>query len=803
MRKERDVASNGEAPGGPGLAPHWTSSHKDAVGTAPGPASHLWFTLSHGIVDEVYYPRVDIANTRDAQFLVAADGFFSEEKRATKHAFAQLDPWAPAYRLTNTCLHGRYVIEKDVLSDPVRHVLLQQVRFQPLVGQLTDYRLYLLLAPHLANHGYGNTAWVADYNGVPMLFAQRRSAFLAVASSSPFVARSVGFVGVSDGWQDVSQHYQMRWQYQRAADGNVALTGQIIPPADGRFTLALAFGRSAAEAAQQAWASLLTGFPRCRDTYIQGWRAATEHLRDLTDHTGDGGRLFRTSALVLLTHADKSMPGASVASLSIPWGEIQGDGDLGGYHLVWTRDLVEAAGAKLAIDDTDSAWAALLYLATIQRADGSWPQNNWLDGVPYWAGVQLDETAFPILLAWRLREEARRRQFDLWPLVRAAAGYLARTGPVTGEERWEEDGGYSPSTLATGIAALVCAAGFARDAHEPGIAGYLEAVADWWASRVDDWTYTTQGDLLPGHPAYYERIGVPVLQDGDQGRPTDGEVPIRNLTPGQQATFPARDVVDGGFLELVRFGVRPAADPHVRSSLPVIDALLKIDFPGGPAWKRYNHDGYGEHADGYPFDGSGIGRRWPLLTGERGHYELAAGNAAEARRLARAMEHFAGDAGLLPEQIWDGPPIAKWELEPGRPSGSAMPLVWAHAEYVKLLRSLADGRVFDCLDVVAQRYATGAPAARNVWRFNHKLRAMPARQPLRIEVAAAARVHWSADGWRTIHDTETTDGGLGLWYVDLPATATATPTTVAFTFFWSEAGRWEGRDYGVEVQAGG
>ena len=767
------------------------------IGTAATIGSPLWFTLSHGILNELYFPRTDLANIRDGQFLVAAEGYFSEEKRDTTHQVEQHDPWTPAYRLTNTCVQGRYRIVKDVVVDPMRSTLLQRVQFQPLQGRLGDYRVYALVAPHILNHGHDNSAWVDDYEGIPMLFATRRGTYLALTCSSGFLARSVGYVGMSDGWQDISKHFEMQWRYRSAPNGNVALTGQIAVPADGTFTVGIAFGQTATEAAQQARVSVLKGFNQCLKEYVECWQTATNGLHPLEEHAADGGKLYRSSTIVLFSHMDKRIPGATVASLSIPWGEIKGDGDLGGYHLVWARDLVESATARLAIGETHRAWETLLYLASIQREEGSWPQNNWLDGEPYWMGVQLDETAFPILLAWRLRDIAASNGFDLWPMVRKAAAFLARTGPVTPEERWEEDGGYSPSTLATCIAALICAADFARAAGEDGVATYLEDVADWWSSKVESWTFTTEGDVLPGHTNYYERLGVPMFGQDDARQ--SGVIAIRNLPPDEPQEYDARDVVDTGFLELVRFGVRRPDDPHILSSLSVIDALLKVDLPCGPCWHRYNHDGYGDKRDGAPFDGTGIGRVWPLLTGERAHYELAAGNVAEARRLATAIECFANEGGLLPEQLWDGPDIPRWELVFGRPAGSAMPLVWAHAEYLKLLRSLADGEVFDCVPLVAERYRNGPPAERTVWRFNQKVRGVAVGEPTRIDVGAPARLRWTADNWQTVRDTEATPSGLGMWYVDLPADVLSQPGAIDFTFYWTEAGHWEGENFRIEV----
>jgi len=228
------------APGWPGIPPRWTSSAKSGVGTALNQHSRVWFTLSHGILNEVYFPRVDQACTRD-QGLLVTDGssFFSEEKRHCTFENVPIEPGVPVYRLINTELQGRYRIEKEIFSDPYRNVVLQKIRFVPLQGKLSDYRLYALLAPHLANWGRENTGWVGDYKGTPMLFAQRNDCALAFACSAPWRKMAAGFAGFSDGWQDLSQHYQLTWDYMRAENGNVALTGEIDLAVNFSWRLAL------------------------------------------------------------------------------------------------------------------------------------------------------------------------------------------------------------------------------------------------------------------------------------------------------------------------------------------------------------------------------------------------------------------------------------------------------------------------------------------------------------------------------------------------------------------------------------
>jgi len=791
------------APGWPGGPARWTSSAKSGVGTALGLGGRVWFTVSHGILNEVYYPRVDQACTRDMGFIVTdGRGFLSEEKRHAQHAIAALADGVPAFRLTNTCGEGRYRVDKEIVADPEREVVLQRVTFTALHGTLSDYSLFALLAPHLGNRGDENTAWIGDFKGTPMLFAERDGTALALACSAPWLKRSAGFVGVSDGWQDLAQHNQMAWCYDRAENGNVALTGQIdLVASNGSFVLALGFGRTFGEAAHRAAASLWDGFDRAASEYSRAWLDWQRTLRPLQRAAPARRDLYQVSTAVLRTHESERFPGGIIASLSIPWGFSKGDDDLGGYHLVWPRDLVESAGGLLAAGACDDAGRVLRYLAVTQEADGHWPQNMWLDGTAYWNGIQMDETGLPILLVDLANREGVLEKDALallWPMVRRAAEFLVRNGPVTQQDRWEEDPGYSPFTLAVEVAALLCAAELA-DTYEPAVAGYLRETADAWNSAIERWTYVTDTELARqvGVDGYYVRIAPP--ETADAASPCDGFVPIKNR-PIEQSCEPATHIISPDTLALVRFGLRAAADRRIVNTVTVIDALLKLETPDGPVWHRYNGDGYGEHENGAPFDGSGTGRPWPLLTAERAHYELAAGRPLEAEALRDVLASFASEGGLLPEQIWDAADIPERELFFAKPSGSAMPLVWAHAEYVKLCRSLADGRVFDTPPQPVRRYQVEhreSPHA--VWRFNHKCQTIPAGKMLRIEVLEPALVHWSADDWHTVLDSETRNTGLGLHVVDLPTDQLPAGARVLFTFRWPLADTWEGVDFAVTV----
>ena len=487
-----------------------------------------------------------------------------------------------------------------------------------------------------------------------------------------------------------------------------------------------------------------------------------------------------------------------IASLSIPWGASKGDDDLGGYHLVWPRDLVESATAMLAIGAHAETRRVLGFLEVTQEADGHWPQNMWLDGATYWPGLQMDETAFPILLVDLAAAQGAITHEELqryWPMVSAAARYLVLNGPVTGQDRWEEDGGYSPFTLAVEIAALVVAADVASRLGHADDAAFLLETADLWNDSVERWTFARDTPLCRelGLSGYYVRITP--AETSEAPSPLKGFVAIKNRPPafGTQA---ADATISPDALALVRFGLRAADDPRIRDTITAIDHVLKVELPQGPLWHRYNGDGYGEHEDGAPFDGTGIGRAWPLLCGERAHYELARGRTAEAERLLKTLETSASEGGLLPEQVWDTDDIPARELLRGRPSGSAMPLVWAHGEHVKLLRSLRDGRVFDAPEQVVRRYAVGKTGSSlAVWRFNNIATTLVAGKTLRIEVLAAARIRWTTDGWATSHDTETVPTHFGLHIADLPTTGLGLGTAVTFSFLWTQADRWEGRNF--------
>ena len=790
-----------EAFGRPGLVPRWTSSTKEGIGTAYHTASRVWFTLSHGIVNEVYFPTVDQPQVRDLEYLVTdGETFFHEEKRDLDTEIEYLNDHALGYRITNSDPQGRYRIVKEIIADPHFSSILIQTRMEGDDDFLKKLRLYVLLAPHLEGRGWGNKAKKTEVVGRTILIAHRKVFHLAMAATVPFSRASCGFVGSSDGWTDLHEDFKIDWEFDHATDGNVALTGELDLSRTRTFTLGLAFGIGQHAAVTTLLQSLAVPFDQARERFLKQWERACAHVADhgQASASGDGGRLFRTSTSLLLAHEDKTFAGAVIASMSIPWGEVLGDDDgLGGYHLVWTRDMCNSALALLAAGKTETPYRALVFLMASQRADGGFAQNFWIKGHAYWTGIQLDETAFPIMLAWRLQEQGLL-QDSPYPMILKAARYLVDHGPATPQERWEENSGYSPSTLAAVIAGLVCAAQFARLERDVQTAKYLEDYADFLESHLDGWTVTTQGTLVPGIRRHYIRILPVNLSDPQPPEdPNIGILQIRNRPPGEPFEFPAKEIVDAGFLELVRYGIRRANDPLVEDSLKVVDAVLKVDTPLGPCWRRYNHDGYGQRADGSPYQGWGVGRAWPLLTGERGHYELSAGR--DVKPFIRAMEGFASKAGMLPEQIWDESICANPRMCLGRPTGAAMPLMWAHAEYIKLLRSTADGVTFDRIDAVAQRYLGGhSRKDLEIWKLNRQPKTVSPGTTLRIQTTVPFRLHWSLDEWLSANETPAESTPLGIHYVDI-AIPTGQRAPVRFSFRESEGMGTNGRDYAVEM----
>lgn len=793
------LLSDHPASGGPGIEPRWTRSDKRGVGTAYAALSRVWFTISKGILNEVYYPTIDRPQIRDLQYLVTDGATFFRNERQMDSAYESLAPGALGYRITNVDPQRGYRIIKEVIADPHQPCVLVHTRLEGPPEVLTKLRLFALLAPHLEVGGRGNNGNVVQTDRGNVLTAHKGGTWLVLAASVPFLHCSCGYAGTTGGWQDLVHNFRMNLEFDCAPDGNLALTGELDIRQSREFVLALAFGNTLHHALVTTAQTLSTPFADHRARFLEQWQNTCQHfLSGKQKAASDNGQLYHVSHSIILAHEDKTYDGALIASLSIPWGEAMGDGDVGGYHLVWTRDMCNSATGLLAAGNTEVPLRALIYLACTQKEDGGFYQNFWIDGEPHWRGIQLDETAFPVILAWRLHRAKALQNFDPYPMVLRAAGYLIHHGPVTPEERWEEASGYSPSTLAAHISALICAGAFARERGQQATAQYLEEYADFLESHLEAWTVTTEGILVPGIPRHFIRIHPAEANDPQPDEDANhGDLELRNQPPGMCAAFPGKEIVDAGFLELVRYGVRKPGDQLIEDSLRVIDAVLKVDTPFGPCWRRYNHDGYGQKQDGGPFQGWGYGHAWPVLTGERGHYELAA--ARDVKPFIRAMEGFATSTKLLPEQVWALPDLPKAHMSFGRPTGGAMPLVWAHAEYLQLVRSATDGQVFGLISEVADRYRNRRTAPPlEIWKFSRQVRSLPAGGTLRIQAASPFRLHWTCDDWQQAQDADSKSIATGHDYVDIHVPA-GQKAPIRFTFFWTAAGHWEGRDFEVLV----
>jgi glucoamylase len=794
---------DGPAFGAPGVAPTWTSSKKDAVSTAYSASSRVWFTVSHGTLNEIYYPTIDRPQTRDMELLFTdGETFFHEEKRDITYEFHYVDHNAPAVRLVGSDPQGRYTVTKEIVADPHHSVVLMNVKITGDETVLSRMKCYALLAPHLHGGGAGNSARSVLVAGKRALLAWHGPTSLAMGADCGFTRSSCGYVGASDGYQDLMTDMKMTWSFGQALDGNIAITGEIDVARNREFTLAIGLGDGHHAALSEMMQALATQYEVHCERFVEQWlRAMTP--KELAHASTDGGRLSRISQNVILTHEDKTYSGAFIASASIPWGASKGDDDLGGYHLVWTRDMVQSATALMACGRCETALRALVYLACTQHPDGSFAQNFWIDGTPYWTGIQLDEVAFPIMLAWRLWKHGDLEKFDVFPFVESAAGFLVRYAPITQQERWEENAGYSPSTLAAVITALVCAADLARAHQAPELGGFLEDYADWIEAHLDEWTTTDDGVLLPEVKRHYMRIRPPCEGESFHNpNIPEGHLVLTNREPGERTDFEAREIIDAGFLELVRYGIRRADDPLIVDSLKVVDHVLKIETPNGACWRRYNHDGYGQRKDGGPYMGWGQGRAWPLLGGERGHYELAAGR--DPKPFITAMEQFSSTGGMLPEQIWDREDFPQEEMYFGESAGAAQPLVWAHSEYLKLLRSALDGQVFDCIAVVKERYgvATGKRTFKNnleIFQTSRPVRKLAAGMTLRVVDTVRFRMLYSTDNWATSVTLESHPVGYAGFFADV-ATVAGQAGKIVFTFYWPGQDKWLGRNFEVTVE---
>ncbi len=771
------------APGAPGAKPVWAYSGKTGIGSSyeayldheysekasTGTVSKVWFSVAEGIITEVMYGLIHQAQIKDMQVLMVGQDFVDTEQYDMNSTISYLHtdaagrPLSPAYRIVNTDKDGKYSIEKHIFTDPDRQSLMVRYQFTANEPGIVPV---LTVNPHVNNDGSGDKAW-ANQAG---LHASDDGVHLTLKSSLSFASQSVGFVGRSDAAVDAAD-FSMNDQYTSTGTqhGNVSLTGIFPELKAGQSVtadIALGFGNSAEASDASAAATLATGYNAVLANYNGegdqvGWQdylSSLSGLPAMVEMATDGGALAHSSALVLKVQEDKTYGGALIASLSNPWGDtVSAEQGATGYKAVWPRDFYQCAMALLALGDTETPKVAFEYLKQIQvgestpgnQGDGGWfLQKTHVDGKLEWVAMQGDQTGMPIMLGWKLWQKGVLSDDEIiaWygKMLKPAADFLVDGGetnvdwnnrkitpPWTQQERWEEQEGFSPSTTAAVIAGLITAAEIAQVAGDQGSAKRYRDTADEYSEKIESTMFTTTGK--------HNHNGQYFLRITANDDPNDnGSLVDRN----GRGELQEKDVLDAGFLELVRYGVRDADDKYVLDSLEELDdqslphpLRVKYEFQFGddpvkyPGWRRYGLDGYGEDfKTGANYGASGTdggvgggmspdqrGRVWPFFTGERAHYELAAGADKELLRLryVKALENFANTGLMLPEQVFEGVgvnplgPDQQPRYQVGEGTNSATPLAWTHAEYLKLLRSLADNQVWDHYTPVSDRYAAG------------------------------------------------------------------------------------------------
>ena len=673
LTERSSAESSTERPTDRRAASHWTEADKTGFGTSRTTRSNVWFTLQGGRVSEVFYPDLSTPSVRSLEFLVWNDEFRDRTSRDTVTTTSRPDERSLRFAQVNEDRDGRYRVIEEYVTDPRHDTLVVRVRLESLDGG--TYRLGLRYDPSLDNGARGDRGQV------------HRDALLARDGrvASAVVARPALRATGSSGPRDLVQ----------------------VATLDSTATVALGFGTSVRKAMEQARGSLQRGFTSTRTAYDEGWHGYLDGLEGVPGSAAGIERQYLASALVLAAAEDKQHRGAFVASPSAPWvwgDEVEGlSSPSGAYHLVWSRDQYQFGTALWAMGDRAAARRAVRWLfETQQKKDGSFPQNSDVAGTPVWGELQLDEVALPIALAHLTGTDGPRT----WRGVRKAAQFLVgfrdeetgRRAPYSPQERWENQAGYSPNSIATQVVGLVCAADIARRHGAGALARRWLDVADRWQRHVKDWTVTTNGPL--SEDPYFLRLTK-------NGKP-DTASPYE-MGDGGPRSIDQRRVVDPSFLDLVRLGVLPADDAAVVNTLGVVDAELKVDTPNGPYWRRFTRDGYGETRDGGqwtitdPGTHTTLGRGWPILTGERGEYAVVAGQDATA--YLAAMAAAAGPSDLISEQVWDNrPPTGDPCCPAGEGTRAATPLTWSHAGLVRLAWTIEQGAPVDQPEVVAERY---------------------------------------------------------------------------------------------------
>lgn len=810
--------NTGTAPGCCGLSSSWSPGDKTFLGRAEAPAAtsdDTWFTGANGILTEIFYPTLDTADFTDQQFIVGDAGHTWDETEKTdaSHSVSLADGNALAWTVTNTGNNGTWKITKTIYTDPGRPVVIEHVTFTALQGTVGDYLLYQLSNPSQDGNGDNDTGQTVTYNGRQMMVTTgenlagngSNASAIAVGNGLGWLTQtgvpmlSSGYVGTNDGWQDLlggsAPDHTMNDAYGLASGGNIAQMGQLdLSPVAGQasasFDLVVGLGPdagSAESAADSELSSLAANPSGTQSSYTGQWQSWTAGL---DTYGGIGGQQYLTAAMALKASQDPST-GALVAGLGTPWGDASGASNLG-YHRTWSRDAFNSATAlMLAGDNADADSLAHFLFDRQQQSDGHFPQNSLVSGAPSWTGIQLDETAYPIILAWQLRtyDPALTGSSYYTNHIRPAANYLIQHGPSSPMERWEENSGYSPSTIAAEVAGLYLAGQIASANGDSGNASTYTAAADSWAAQVGNWTYATSGPY--GNGQYFERISP-------DGNPNDGSsVTIAN----GGGTYNENQIVDNGFLQLAILGILPANDLRIANSIAIIanpghsqaQGSLEEQLPDGIAFFRYNHDGYGETASGGDYTGAGIGRLWPILDGEYGQYRALLGDSVAPR--VSDLQHFATRSGMISEQVWDdSPPSGD---TPGTPTMSMSALNWSMSMYIQLIAEQAaqqsgggSGPLPGMPSAVYQHYAAAAhpPVTTSPSPPTAGQQVTVRYDGFLAAAATSVTMHWGHDGWQNITDTPMTRQADGSWTATVTVPAGSTGLNTAY---FNQSGTWD------------
>jgi glucoamylase len=760
------------ASGGPGTTPYWNESGGvQGFANSTSSSSKVAYTIGNGELENAFYPEDDEPDTYGLQYYVTNGSSFADsEVSNTTHAITLADSTSLTWQQTNTATNGDFAITKTYIADPNSSVILIQTTFTNDTS--SPLYLYADYQPYLDNDGDGNTGGTDSTSGD--LEAVNGSVASALAASAGFTESSTGYVGTgSSGVSQLTSDYDLGTTYSGVAgSGHIDQTAEIPVNSSGSttFTLALAFDTTESTAITDASTALSTGFSSLESSFESGWHtwlAGLDAPPDSVEPTADGGtgsaallNQYYISLMELKADEDKTYVGGFVAAPTDPWGDQDSAASAGnhGYHLVWTRDEYEMATALLAAGDSTDAKAALSYILEYEvESSGEVKQNSWLDGTEEWSGQQMDEVADPLILAYQLDDTSSTD----WATLKTEANYLVDNGPYTGEERWEEAGGYSPSTIAAEIAGLVCASVLADDQDDTTDASTYLSTAEIWADDVDGWTYTTSGPIASGD--YFIRIAP----DGTPNAADD--LSIAN----GGGTYDQRDIVDAGFLELVRLGIKSASATDITNSLTAVDDTIAVTTPQGVMYHRYNHDGYGETSTGADYTGAGVGNLWPVFNGERGEYDIADGNTSGAESQLAIMQASASADGQIPEQVWGSSTAATasgtgWTL--GQPDNSSTPLMWSMAQYVRLADDISNGTDIDTPKIVCETFdtcTTTVPSA-------------PTSLKVTATTSTTASLSWTASsgatGYKVLRNGTQVGTTTGTTYTDTGLTASTSYT---------------------------